>query len=183
MAASQPPATGKGRSPSREMTASDVLAVLDALRSRGITVWVHGGWGVDALLGAQSRDHDDLDLVVQLADWPRISRVLGDLGYRVAQGSPPANTVLLDAIGRQVDLHPVRFDARGAGIYRTEAGDDWPFPAAAFAGRGVIAGREVRCLTPEFEVTTHAGYELDDHDRADVAALVARFGVVPPTGP
>ena len=70
----------------------------------------------------------------------------------------------------------------GDGISRTEAGEDWPFPAAAFAGRGVIAGREVRCLTPEFEVSTHAGNELDDHDTADVSALVARFGVVPPSG-
>jgi lincosamide nucleotidyltransferase A/C/D/E len=181
--AERPPLTGKGRQPSTAMDAGHGLLVLDALRSRGIGAWVHGGWGIDALLGAQSREHDDLDLVVQVSDWPRISVALARLGYRVAKGAPPMNTVLLDSAGRQIDLHPVRFAANGDGIYRMETGQDWPFPAPGFAGQGRLLDRAVRCLTPEVEVLCHSDYELEDVDYRDLAALHDRFGVEVPVRP
>jgi hypothetical protein len=33
-----------------------------------------------------------------------------------------------------------------------KTGEDWPFPAAGFAGQGRLLDRAVRCLTPEVEV-------------------------------
>jgi lincosamide nucleotidyltransferase A/C/D/E len=47
------------------VNAYDVLDILDRLDVAGIEWWVDGGWGVDALLGAETRPHDDLDLVVR----------------------------------------------------------------------------------------------------------------------
>jgi lincosamide nucleotidyltransferase A/C/D/E len=175
----QPPSTGKGRQPAAAMDSVDAVAVLDALRSRGISAWVHGGWGVDAL-GEQTRDHDDLDLVVQVEDGPRIAAALSGLGYRVAKGAPPTNLMLLDQVGHQIDLHPVRFAPNRDGIDRMETGEDWPFPAAGFAGHGRIGGRQVRCLTPEVEALTHEGYELDAEDQQDLEALRRSFGVEVP---
>ena len=159
------------------------LAVLRRLRSRGISSWVHGGWGIDALLSKQTREHDDLDLVVQVADCPKIVAALARVGYRVAHGAAPTNVVLLDSMGRQVDLHPVRFAPNGDGIYRMETGEDWPFLADGFAGHGRIGVRQVRCLTPEVEVLTHADYDLDAEDWHDLEALHDRFGVVIPARP
>ena len=37
-----------------------VLPVLDDLAALGVTAWVDGGWGVDALLGDQHRPHAHL---------------------------------------------------------------------------------------------------------------------------
>lgn len=34
--------------------------MIDQLTAAGIRVWVDGGWGVDALVGRQTRHHDDL---------------------------------------------------------------------------------------------------------------------------
>jgi lincosamide nucleotidyltransferase A/C/D/E len=45
-----------------------VTEILDRLAARGIEVSVDGGWGVDALLGEQTRAHDDLDLVITRGD-------------------------------------------------------------------------------------------------------------------
>jgi lincosamide nucleotidyltransferase A/C/D/E len=162
------------------MDARQAVSILDALRSRGISAWIHGGWGIDALLGEQRRQHDDLDLVVQIGDWPRIVTSLAGLGYRVARGAPPTNVVLLDPVGRQIDVRPVRFAPNGDGIYRMETGEDWPFPAAGFAGHGRIGDRAVRCLTPDVEVLCHSDYELDDEDVRDLAALAERFGIQVP---
>lgn len=50
-------------SPVVMMTASDVAVVLDRLEDAKIEAWLEGGWGVDALLGKQTRTHDDLDLI------------------------------------------------------------------------------------------------------------------------
>ena len=38
-----------------DMPAGEVVAVLDAMAARAVDVWVDGGWGVDALLGRQTR--------------------------------------------------------------------------------------------------------------------------------
>ena len=48
------------------MTATDVLGVLSRLEAAGLTAWVDGGWGVDALLEETTRDHGDLDVAVLL---------------------------------------------------------------------------------------------------------------------
>ncbi len=50
------------------MTSDDVREILERLAGGDMVVWVEGGWGVDALLGEQTRPHDDLDLGVRLED-------------------------------------------------------------------------------------------------------------------
>lgn len=44
------------------MISEDVLALYTALHELGIQIWIDGGWGVDALLGEQTRPHQDLDI-------------------------------------------------------------------------------------------------------------------------
>ena len=66
------------------MTAERVLELLELFESEGIEVWLDGGWGVDALIGRQSRPHDDLDLVVALEHVPRIRAALGVRGFGTA---------------------------------------------------------------------------------------------------
>lgn len=41
-----------------------MLDVLDALDRAGVSHWVAGGWGVDVLVGIETRPHRDLDLAV-----------------------------------------------------------------------------------------------------------------------
>lgn len=61
----------------------EVLAVLGELRSAGCRVWIGGGWGVDALIGRQTRVHRDLDLAVNAEDELAAVGVLERRGYRV----------------------------------------------------------------------------------------------------
>jgi len=42
------------------MTRQDVVEILGWLDGGDVAVWLDGGWGVDALVGEQTRDHDDL---------------------------------------------------------------------------------------------------------------------------
>jgi lincosamide nucleotidyltransferase A/C/D/E len=164
------------------MEAGEVVRLLELLEAAGIDVWLDGGWGVDALLERQLREHDDLDLVAELADARRLTEVLDHAGYELVAGGAPKSFVLVDRDGRQVDVHPVVMDeARGGGVYRMDDGREWVYPAAGFAGRGKVAGRYVRCLSPEVQVLVHDGYELTEKDFRELYLLHERFGVgLPP---
>jgi lincosamide nucleotidyltransferase A/C/D/E len=158
------------------MSAEAAIAVVDALETRGVDVWLDGGWGVDALLGTQTRPHDDLDVIVAMHRVAALQKTLRQLGYSLVRGGPPMSFEMTDADGRQVDVHPVVFDEKGDGIYQM-VDRQWLYPAAGFAGVGWILGRRVRCLTPEVQMLCHGGYELDEDDVRDLRALHDRFGV------
>ena len=164
------------------MAAEELARLLDALDAAGVQVWVDGGWGVDALLGEQTRSHDDLDVVVEMSDVGRLQDVLRQQGYTFQHREAPLSFELVDPDGRQVDVHPVTFDERGDGIYQMDEGKTWTYPATGLAGIGHIAGRQVRCLTPELQMRVHAGYELTDKDHEEIRLLQERFGVGAPPG-
>ena len=50
------------------MKATDVTSLYEMCRPKGITIWIDGGWGVDALHGHQSRQYKDVDLAIQETD-------------------------------------------------------------------------------------------------------------------
>jgi lincosamide nucleotidyltransferase A/C/D/E len=141
-----------------EFGLDDVREVLDALDRAGVTAWLGGGWGVDALVGSQTRRHADLDLVVDTGDLDELVGVLSGLGFRrVAVRPEPAGFLLdhqlvRDPGGRLIDLHVV--DAR-----------DWPPGNAsgpAFTS-GSLHGRAVRCLSVETHRSAcRRGFELKD---------------------
>jgi hypothetical protein len=130
----------RGRHPSAPMEAPEVVRLLNRLEVERVTVWLDGGWGVDALLEHQVRVHDDVDLIVELTDAPKATAVLEGAGYEVVAGAAPKSLVAVDAAGRQVDVHPVVFDdARGGGVYQMDDGAEWVYPSAGFSGRGSVA--------------------------------------------
>ena len=177
-----PERTGKGRRPSAPMSAARAVEILDLLERHGVSAWVDGGWAVDALLGRQTREHDDLDLIVRLDEVEALEAALHERGYETGRGAPPTSFELVDEDGHQVDAHPAAFAPTGEAVYRMENGEDWIFPASGFAGTGEIAGRRVPCLTPEVVLVSHStGYALDAAHQRDVEALCERFGLpLPP---
>ena len=160
------------------MTAADVISLYTELENLKITVWVDGGWGVDALLGEQTRPHQDLDIAVQEGDVPRLRQLLQERGYRdiKLEEARPWNFVLGDENGREIDLHIILLDDHGNGLYGpTERGE--MYPAAPLTGTGSINGRIVRCISPEWMVKFHSGYRLKEKDFWDVSALCRKFGI------
>jgi lincosamide nucleotidyltransferase A/C/D/E len=50
------------------MNSADVINMYTALEKLGVEIWIDGGWGVDALLGEQTRPHKDLDIAIEQKD-------------------------------------------------------------------------------------------------------------------
>lgn len=165
-----------------EMSASALVALLELFERATIQVWLDGGWGVDALLQAQTRTHKDVDIILNLADVPKLQELLSEKEFTVREGKPPNSFVLSNGAGLEVDVHAVTFDADGNGVYRMQNGEDWVFPAEGFKGRGLIEGTSVSCLSPSAQVLCHAhGYVPVEKDFRDMKLLEENFGVeLPP---
>ena len=170
------------------VTSEDVLLILRRLSANHIRVWLTGGWGIDALLGDQTRPHKDLDILMLLDDVARMQELLAHEGYALhelwsenrwvpdAHGTEVATAfVLQDAEGRQVDAHALRFDDRGNGIPAWEDDNGLLFREAALAGQGAIVGITVPCLSPEMQATCHTGYDLPEYQLSDMQRLHERF--------
>lgn len=119
---------------------------LDALERAGVTVCCMGGWGVDALVGEQSRKHRDLDLIVDRSGRETALRALADLGYRTwyehtSDDFLGDRVVVRDGAMRVVDVHPVDLENAGLSIVS-----------------GSIGGRAVKCLSAEQQVRAHQGF-------------------------
>lgn len=65
------------------MPLSEVTEILTDLRRAGCRAWVAGGWGVDALVGHQTRPHRDLDLALDARGEAAVLTMLKQRGYRV----------------------------------------------------------------------------------------------------
>ena len=159
-----------------EMTAQDVIEIVKLLNQNSIEVIIDGGWGVDALLGRQTRTHQDLDVAVMHKDVPKIRALLEARGYQDVPGDDTweCNFVLGDEQGHLLDLHSCTFDEAGNNIFGVK------YPYNSLTGTGSINGFTVKCISPAWMVKFHSGYKLDDTDYQDVKYLCKQFGIEMP---
>lgn len=156
------------------MDAGTVLRVLDAVKPA--EVWLAGGWGIDALLGRQTRDHRDLDLLHRQEQEPAVLEALATLGYRETLDLRPVRFVLADDDGgTELDLHPLVFAEDGSAVQAAPDGT-FPYPADCFV-TGHVGGAEVPCVSVAQQVFFHQGYAPRPHDLADMRHLREAFGV------
>ncbi len=152
------------------MAVVEVLTVLRALEEAGCWVALEGGWGVDALMGRQTRPHRDLDIDIDAEQEATVLAVLGRLGYAIDTDWRPNRVELVAAGGGRVDVHPLTTDAEANGLQSGLNGERYLYPAASFV-IGSIDRLPVRCLSAEQQIEWRAGYELRDTDHADLAVL------------
>ncbi len=179
-------------------TGEDVVDLYSGLLAQGVQIWIDGGWGIDALLGRQTRAHKDLDAIVSFEALPALTRFLDERGFAlevtwpenrwapcselpalIGRARPAAEVatafVLKDDSGREIDFHVVRFDEHGHGVPAWN--NNFIFAPEAFAGLGTVGGTGVRCLPAETQMLTHTGYVLQESDVHDLRLLHNRFGI------
>ena len=168
------------------MSATDVLDVLDTLERGGVPCWLVGGWGVDALVGRQTRRHPDVDVAIDRRFLASALSALAATGFQTVHHDllpawMPRLIILRDARRRWVELMPV----------------DVPEPAPGEDGRpesmrfrydddsittGTVGGRSVRCLAAPVQLLFHSKYAPRANDRHDVRVLTERFRLPAPAG-
>ncbi len=164
----------------KELTAAQAIQIAEGLAAAEVRCWVMGGWGIDALLGEQTRAHHDLDLLVAVSDLPSLEAWLREEGFCRAyqwQENAPArlhgeswDTAFVEqhADGRELDIHAVRIEGGSILLATT---DPWELPSRALDGVGEICGRPVACVTAEAQRAMHRGYDLPARHREDLLRL------------
>jgi lincosamide nucleotidyltransferase A/C/D/E len=137
------------------MGAADVVEILGWLGAVGADVWLDGGW-VSMPWLASKREHKDLDLIVRDAHESRMREVLATHWFTQVRGVPQ-NFVLADERGREVDVHPVRFDDQGDGHVLSEGGEPFGHSAEAFAATGAFPDIASRVCPPKRRCRTIRG--------------------------
>ena len=165
------------------MRLETVLEIVDAFVGSEIPVWIGGGWGIDALVGMQTREHDDLDIAIRQEDESSALSLLDEMGFHIVEDQDwrPVRVGLRGAYGEEVDLHPVTFDGTGIG-WQANLGSLPPFrypPDQLVVG--TLGERPVPCIGPQLQLQFHFGYEAAEKDRRDVRLLCERLGLeLPP---
>ena len=164
--------------PKKVITSRDVIVLYTGLEEMGIKIWIDGGWSVDALLGKQTRPHQDLDIAIQKKDLPKLRTFLESRGYREVERDEKKkwNFVLGDDAGHEIDVHAFTFDDQGRVVEGIEYSD------GSLGGIGKIDGCTVRCIAPEHLIAFHTRHKPKDKDYKDVAALCEKFGIDYPEG-
>jgi len=155
------------------MMAEDVVGVIALLEQHDIEVYVDGGWGVDALLGRQTRKHEDLDIALPHKYVPQLRELLCAVGYKDMpwDNTRDCNFVMGDDQWRLVDVHTFTFDENGNNIYGVA------YEPQHLVGTGSINGYPVKCPPPEVMVEFHTGYDVDEDDYHDVKLLCEQFDI------
>jgi lincosamide nucleotidyltransferase A/C/D/E len=163
------------------LAAEPASSLCRLLEGAGVRFWVMGGWGVDALLGRQTRPHKDLDVLVLLDDLSTLDRVLRDHGFSQTlvweesrsieqhDGTRSASAfVAADAAGRELDVHLISLDQGGGIIQHYD--NPWPFPDSIDA-IGTIAGVAIPCVSVATQEAMHVGYPLPEAQNRDLKLL------------
>lgn len=165
------------------MPVAEALRILGALDAHGVAAVVGGGWGVDALVGRQTREHSDLDLWLTATAFEPFVVVAGEVGIdRLSPwpGDRPWNFVVTDGSLLRIDLHV--HELVDDDVHYGSALNGVTFPRAALEGRGTIGGRAVRCESLPWSLRWHQDYAPRDVDRHDVTQLCVLAGLPVPHG-
>ena len=158
------------------ITSEDVSELYLNLKENNITVWIDGGWCIDALLGRQTRLHQDLDIAVSRKDSTELRCLLENIGFseEPRHDSSEFMYVMKNYAGKRIDVHVFEYDSGGRNIY----GIAYPF--GSLSGKGVIDGLEVNCIDPEWMFKFKTSYEPKEKDIHDVRALSKKFEIEMP---
>ena len=156
------------------MNEHDAANLLKTAENLGIIVWVGGGWGVDALIGSQTRLHNDIDVYIEKKEADAFIKMLTSSGYQEVkmEYTTASHTVWQNSSNHIVDFHMIEFKADDADslYFQGEA-----YPLFVLDGAGKIGEVAVRCFTAEAQLLFHQGYEQSEKDIHNVRSLCKTF--------
>ncbi len=163
------------------MSFRDVTEAAAALKAANLNFWFAGGWGIDILVGRQTREHRDLDIVIEdsYRDEPLASRALARLGYVHREDKAggvwmPSVVALRDWSGRRIELMTIDW-GRFAVESGLNASSDTHVEVETLRERafteGVICDRKLPCLSRMAPLTFHSNFSLADKHRQDLDIL------------
>lgn len=150
------------------------LMIVDMLNSLNIRYWIEGGWGIDVLIGKQTRPHRDIDVDFD-ADYENVllDRLAG-IGYQIITDARPIRIELYHSVYGFIDIHPFILSEPGR-MRQANPDGGWFDLDASWFSEAVFEGRIIPCVSTQGQRLFHSGYELREIDQADLKSLNDAF--------
>lgn len=177
------------------MSADAAVRIVSALEKLGVTVILDGGWGIDALLGEQTRKHKDLDFLIEKKDLAKLKGYFAENNFKQTDNFNKWWHMSYENDQHIIDVHVIEIEKDGSAIYGPRGRDGFPepgkFPAYSLHGKGIIAGLNVRCLSAEYRVKSQTRalldlmpdnyqHQPDKHDYEDLLKICYKFNISMP---
>ena len=150
------------------------LKIIDLMTNLKIHYWVEGGWGIDVLIGKQTRKHRDVDIDFDAAFEGLLIKELESLGYRITMDQRPSRVELHHPIHGTIDIHPFII-AEDREMKQANPEGGWFELQTDWFTDSVFEGRTIPCVSVAGQRLFHDGYDLRDIDIADLKNLNDAF--------
>lgn len=149
---------------------ADLMTVVKILEESDITYWIDGGWGVDILVGKQTRPHRDIDIDFDARHTEKLLAILAGYGYVVDTDWAPVRMELYSEKFGYLDIHPFILNDDGTSKQADLTGGYYEFDADYF-GTGTFEGKTIPCISAKGQKVFHSGYELRETDKHDLEII------------
>lgn len=124
-----------------------IRRVVAVMQAADISVWLFGGWGLDARLGRITRDHGDVEFWVERGQAQRSKALLADAGAVALPIQPPEESC--EFTWDDVPFSTSYFDRQPDGTITLEGRwSDWELPAESFGENpGILNGLVVPTMS------------------------------------
>lgn len=153
-------------------TKENLIEVLNLLDSLQIKYWIDGGWGIDILLGKQTREHRDIDVNFDGEFTELLLNTLKDNGYKVVTDWSPTRIELHHSELGYIDIHPLVINEDGS-AKQAGLNNDWYDFKAEWFSNALFKDRVIPCISAEAQKLFHSGYELREVDKIDLENLAS----------
>ncbi len=175
----------------RETGWAELVLVVESLESQGLSYWLAGGWGVDALVQRQTRRHKDIDIIIDdfERNEPEVRQAFLALGFHhitMDQGGVwmPWRSNFEDRAGHRIELLGIDW-AHLQGIFilaeqsstSSNKGPSSEDLARKVLTVGKLNDRQIPCLTYEAQLLFHTGYPLETMAHDDLSVLRSELGL------
>lgn len=144
--------------------------IIDLLDELNIRYWVEGGWGIDILIGKQTRDHRDIDIDFDANAESELLEKLAEQGYKIVIDERPTRVELYHPQYGYLDLHPFELSEPGMMKQANPAGG-WFELSSDWFTESSFDGRRIPCVSVEGQRLFHSGYEQREIDQIDLKNL------------
>lgn len=152
------------------VTIDDLMKVIRIMEDSSIQYWLDGGWGVDVLGGAQSRNHRDVDIDFDTAYTEKLLKLLKYHGYEIETDHAPVRMELYSEKLGYIDIHPFVLNDDGTAKQSDFEGGWYEFDADYF-GSAVFENKNIPCISAKGQKAFHSGYEWREMDKHDMEII------------
>ena len=158
----------------------NIIRILkDECEKRNLSFWLYGGWGIDALLKKETREHEDIDLLVEYCNRDYFREMLKTFSDKIIEDK--RERLLFTKENAKCDIRFFERMVNGDIVLDLDRNDPlvYPFPKNCVKDDciGELKNVKLRVVTWEFHYIATAGYKyyinipLRDKDKISLSYI------------